>query len=166
MTREAATPRASRRQVLRAVGLGAVTLPVLAACTSEPPAPLPPDPLVDLAAQARVDAAAADAIAKAVPDLAKPAKDITAVRTEHALALQKEADRARPPASGASSSAVAPPPATTAPTDKTVARKQLMDALTAGEKAAAALVPTIERYRAGLLGSVAAGCASLREVLG
>jgi hypothetical protein len=41
----------------------------------------------------------------------------------------------------------------------------LADALTSAEKAAADLVPSAPRYRAGLLGSVAACCASLQVVL-
>jgi hypothetical protein len=42
----------------------------------------------------------------------------------------------------------------------------MVDALAAAEKRAGELVASVPRYRAGLLGSVAAGCASLRVVLG
>ncbi|HEV2782177.1 MAG TPA: DUF4439 domain-containing protein, partial [Actinophytocola sp.] len=60
----------SRRWVLR-VGLGAVlAAPVVAACTSDPPAPPQPDPLAELASRARADAAFAEAVAAAVPELA------------------------------------------------------------------------------------------------
>jgi hypothetical protein len=40
----------------------------------------------------------------------------------------------------------------------------LVKALTDAEKQAADLVPSVPRYRAGMLGSVAAGCASLLVV--
>ena len=42
----------------------------------------------------------------------------------------------------------------------------MLDALTAAERRIGELITSVPRYRAGLLGSVAAGCASLREVLG
>ncbi|HKN99597.1 MAG TPA: ferritin-like domain-containing protein, partial [Pseudonocardiaceae bacterium] len=41
----------------------------------------------------------------------------------------------------------------------------LLTALTTAQHQAAALMPTLPRYRAGLVGSVAAGCASLTEAL-
>jgi hypothetical protein len=149
-----------RRDALRA---GALLLPLVAAvsCT-EPEQPPPPDPLADLAARARADAAAATAVAAKVPALAAGAKAVAQARGEHATALQKEVDRARPPVSSAKPKpAAAPKP----PGGAAAARKSLTDALTAAEQEAAKLVPTVPRYRAGLVGSVAAGCASLREVL-
>jgi hypothetical protein len=149
--------RPSRRLVLGAM-LGA---PVLAACTSPPPPPPPPDPLAALAAAARSDAAFADAVGSAVPALAAVATEVAKARGEHALALQKEVDRERPPKTStppSTSGAPAPDPAT--------AKAALVDALTAAEKSAAELIASVSRYRAGLLGSVAAGCASLREVIG
>lgn len=149
-----------RRDVLRA---GALLLPLAAAvsCT-EPDEPPPPDPLAALAAQARADAATASAVAEAVPALADRAKAVADARGEHATALQKEVDRARPPAS---STKAEPPAQTSPPKGAAAARKSLLDALTAAEQTAAKVVPSVERYRAGLVGSVAAGCASLREVL-
>jgi len=152
--------RLARRDALRA---GALLLPLTAAvsCT-EPEQPPPPDPLADLAAQARADAATATAVAGAVPALAVPAKAVAAARGEHATALQKEVDRERPPVS---STKPKPPAAGKPPAGAAAARKSLLDALTAAEQAAAKLVPSVPRYRAGLVGSVAAGCASLREVV-
>ncbi|MEV4320241.1 hypothetical protein [Actinocrispum sp. NPDC049592] len=148
------TPLA-RRRLLAALPL----VLVLPGCTSEPEAPPPPDPLAALAEQARKDAAAADAVAKAAPDLATLAGDVAKARTEHARLLQAEVDRERPPASTApSATSTAPPPA--AGTKAT-----LVEALKAAEQKSAELVPSVSRYRAGLLGSIAAGCASLREVL-
>lgn len=146
----------SRREVLRLGALTALALPVLAACTTPEPPP-PPDPLAALAATARADAAAATAIASSDPSLAGQASEIATARTEHAEALQAEVDRERPPASSA------PPPSEPAPPADPKAT--LVAALTAAEQEAAALVETLPRYRAGLVGSVAAGCAALREVL-
>ncbi|HYQ62383.1 MAG TPA: hypothetical protein VET29_03895, partial [Actinophytocola sp.] len=65
-----------------------------------------------------------------------------------------------PPVS--SSSSVPPSTKPEVPAD---GARALIDALTAAEQAAADLVPSVPRYRAGMLGSVAAGCASLRVVL-
>src|SRR5882757_2936409 len=141
----------SRREVLRLGAVTALSLPVLAACTTPEPPP-PPDPLAALAATARADAAAATAIASSDPSLASQASEIATARTEHAEALQAEVDRERPPTS---SSATAPPDSAP-PADPANA---LSTALTAAEQQAAALVETLPRYRAGLVGSVAAGCA-------
>lgn len=148
----------TRRAALR-LGALAALVPVVAACTEEPSAPPPPDPLAELAAKARADAALATAIATAQPALAAAATEIAQARTEHATALQAEVDRAKPPVS---SSATRPPASPELPADGVAA---LIDALTTAEKQAADLVPSVPRYRAGLLGSVAAGCASLRVVL-
>lgn len=151
--------RFGRRDVLLAGAL--LPLATAASCTGQDEPP-PPDPLAALAAQARADSAAAAEVAKAVPALAAPAKELAGARGEHATALQKEVDRARPPVS---STKPAPPAAAPAPANAAAARKSLLDALAAAEQAAAKLVPSVERHRAGLVGSVAAGCASLREVL-
>jgi hypothetical protein len=148
-----------RREVL----LAALGLPVLAGCTSSPPPPPPPDPLAELAARARADAVLADAVARSVPALATGAGLVAAARSEHALALQREVDRERPPA-GSSTPAPetsAPP----APPAADAAKAALVAALTSAEARIGELIGTVPRYRAGLLGSVAAGCASLREVL-
>lgn len=153
------TRRAALRLGLQ-VGVAAALVPVVA-CTPEPAAPPPPDPLAELAAQARADAALATAIAAAQPAVAEAATEIAQARTEHAEALRAEVDRERPPVSS-SSSTTKPPAAPEVPADGVAA---LTDALTAAEKQAADLVPSVKRYRAGLLGSVAAGCASLRVVL-
>jgi hypothetical protein len=148
----------SRRAALR-LGALAALVPV-AACTPEPSKPPPPDPLADLAAQARTDAALASSVAAAQPAVAAAATEVAKARTEHARVLQAEVDRARPPVSASSSASSSAKPEV--PAD---GAKALVDALTAAEKAAADLVPSVPRYRAGMLGSVAAGCASLRVVL-
>jgi hypothetical protein len=148
--------------VLRAA-LVAPLVPAAAGCTTSPAPPPPPDPLAELAARARSDAALAAAVAAAVPGLAGAAGDVAKVRTEHAVALQREVDRERPPPSGA-----VPRPETSAPPappDPAAAKTALVTGLTAAEQRVAELITVVPRYRAGLLGSVAAGCASLREVL-
>lgn len=153
----------SRRAALRLslwFGTAAALAPVVA-CTPEPEQPPPPDPLAALAAKARADAELATAIATAQPDLTAAATEVATARTEHAKVLQAEVDRARPPVSSTSTKP------TTTPTPEVPADglTALTEALTSAEKAAADLVPSVPKYRAGLLGSVAAGCASLRVVL-
>lgn len=149
----------SRRAVLGA----ALAVPVVAACTSTPPPPPPPDPLAELAARARADAGFATAVAGAVPELAGPAGQVAKVRSEHAEALQKEADRERPPRGSASAAPLTSAPAV--PPGAGEAKAAMASALTAAEQRIGELITSVPRYRAGLLGSVAGGCASLREVL-
>jgi hypothetical protein len=140
----------SRRRVLLAVAAA----PLAVACTTEPPAPPPPDPLSALAAQARADAALARTLS-GTPAAAEIAK----ARDTHARLLQAEVDRERPPLSSTA------PPAPTAPPTPPDPLAALRTALDAAVRDASAIVPKLPTYRAGLVGSVAAGCASLREVL-
>jgi hypothetical protein len=159
----------SRREVLRTGALATIVVslaPVAASCTDPPPPPAP-DPLAELAARARTDAAAARTIASAVPDLASGATQVATARGAHALSLQREVDRERPPrTSTASAPSASTGPGPADPADPGTARTTLLDALIAAERQAAELVTVVPRYRAGLLGSVAASCASLREVIG
>jgi hypothetical protein len=148
-----------RRAVLAVLAAG-LAAPAGAACTAEPKPPPPPDPLAELAAQARKDAEAATALAQSNPGLATAAGVVAAARTEHAKVLQTEVDRERPPTSSTAS-----PPASSGASAPPATKATMLEALKAAEQHAAELVPTVSRYRAGLLGSVAAGCASLREVL-
>jgi hypothetical protein len=159
-----------RRGVLRAGLLTVTALPLAgaAAACSGSAEPEQPDPLIALAAQARADVAAANGVAAAHPDLADSARLVASVREQHATALQREVDRLHPPPT--SGAAPRPAPSTSAPpaaaqVGAATARAALMTAMTTGEQQASNLVPTLPRYRAGLVGSVAAGCASLREVL-
>jgi hypothetical protein len=135
-----------------------------AACGSHP-APKPPDPLEDLLRTAHNDSALARSIATAHADLANAAGAIAADREQHAGALQHEIDRANPP-SPRSTSTVPPPPPPAAPGTSTDAHAALSGSLRAAQAQAANLVPTVASYRAGLVGSIAAGCAGLLEVLG
>lgn len=128
--------------------------PLAVACTTEPPAPPPPDPLSALAAQARADAALATTL-KTVPAAAEIAK----ARETHARLLQAEVDRERPPLSSTA------PPAPTSPPTPPNPLAALRTALDESVRAASDVIGKVPSYRAGLVGSVAAGCASLREVL-
>jgi hypothetical protein len=141
-----------------------VALAVLAlagGCTTHTAAPTP-DPLLPLLTAATSDAAAAAADAKAFADNAPTLAVIAAVRRQQAAALRTEVDRA---------AAVTATPTTTTtavprpPTDEATATAALLTGMTAAQREAARLMPDLPRYRAGLVGSVAAGCASLAEAL-
>jgi len=140
----------SRRRLLFAVAAA----PLAVACTAEPPPQPPPDPLSALAAQARADAALATTLTS-VPAAAEIAK----ARETHARLLQAEVDRERPPLSSTAPPVPTVPP--TPPNPLAALRTALDDAV----RDASAVVAKLPTYRAGLVGSVAAGCASLREVL-
>ncbi|WP_245744017.1 hypothetical protein [Lentzea fradiae] len=139
----------SRRRVLLAVAAA----PLAVACTTESAPPPPPDPLSALAAQARADAA----LAKTLTTPA--AAEIAKARETHATLLQAEVDRERPPLSSTA------PPVPTAPPTPPDPLAALRTALDGAAREASVLVPSLPSYRAGLVGSVAAGCASLLEVL-
>jgi hypothetical protein len=147
---ESRGPLLSRRRVL----LAAASAPLAVACTTPPPAPPPPDPLAELAVQARADAALATAAG---------ASEVADARAEHAKLLQAEVDRARP--SGPSSSAAAPSGTSTPPPPSSATPDEVVAALNAAQKAGTDLLATVPGYRAGLLGSVIAGCASLVEAM-
>ncbi|MCP2256895.1 hypothetical protein LX15_000578 [Streptoalloteichus tenebrarius] len=156
-----------RRRFLLAGVLAMAAAPLAAACTSTPPPPPGPDPLEPLAARARADAALARAVAESVPgagqDLVQAATAVAASRKAHAEALDQEIQRARPVTGSSAPSSSSGVP--TAPPTAAEAKAALVEALTAAEQEARALVTTAPRHRAGLLGSVTASCASLREVL-
>ena len=155
--------RFGRRGLLRAGLALTVAGPMLAACTSNPTPP-PPDALLPVLNTARQDVASANGAAAAFPADAATWQAIAAVRQQHAEALAKEITRA-----GASIPATTTAPAGSAPAAVVVseadASSHLVTALQAAQAQAAALVPAAPRYRAGLLGSVSAGCASLLETM-
>ncbi len=117
-----------------------------------------------LAAAAKSDAQLAKAVAHAHSELAEAANEIATARAAHADAMQREIDRVAPrdPEDPPSVPDAAPQQA---PGSADAAAKALRDALTGAQNQAAQLVPGLSAYRAGLLGSVSASCASLREVL-
>ncbi|HEX5114564.1 MAG TPA: ferritin-like domain-containing protein [Pseudonocardiaceae bacterium] len=155
----------SRRALLRAGALVAVAGPLAAACTSQPPPP-PPDPLQPMLKAATKDAATAKAAAATFTDNGPTLAVIAAVRLQQATALRAEVNRAAGVPAGATPTAS---PTTTAKppklADESTVTAQLMQGLTMAQHQAASLLPKLPRYRTGLVGSVAAGCASLAEAL-
>ncbi|MCO1576615.1 hypothetical protein M8C13_12715 [Crossiella sp. SN42] len=158
-------PRFGRRRVLLAGALAVTALPLASACTPEP-APEQADPLEALLTRAQADTALAKATAAAHQGLAAQADAVAGDRLQHVQALRKELDRARPARASSTASAAptsaAPPPVAG---QQNAALTALREAVAAAEKEAAGLVAGLPPYRAGLVGSVAACCASLREVL-
>ncbi|MBN6037864.1 ferritin-like domain-containing protein [Amycolatopsis sp. 195334CR] len=144
----------SRRSVLRAgvfLGGAAATLPLAAACG--PGYETAPDELAPLLARARADATAATALASGGGEGAELAKQVAAVRTAQADALQSEVDRLNRPKS-----------ATTPDSGQAAGLDALKERLAQARKQAEDLVPTLPRNRAALAGSVAAGCAAVQQL--
>ncbi|MFC4001177.1 ferritin-like domain-containing protein [Prauserella oleivorans] len=144
----------NRRAALRAAALAAVAVPVAgtaSACTGYDDSP---DPLLPLLARARADAAAARGLARSSPEAENLASQVATVRSAQADALGREVDRLnrpRPDRTNAPGTTVA---------DLDALRQRLADA----RQQAAALVPGLPAYRAGLVGAVAAGCAGAQQL--
>ncbi|WP_420094760.1 hypothetical protein [Nocardia asteroides] len=174
----ASRPVVDRRTALRA-GAGAcaglLLLGAAAGCASDPVHD--PDQLAGQEERARVDAAAATAMAATEPARARALATVAAERTAHADALRAEIARvvghygdgttpvhrtraalpAEPtvdPITGATGGSAAPP-----------TPQQLRDRLTRSRRSAADLARTQTGYRAGLLASISAACAAHAEVL-
>lgn len=144
-----------------ALGLGAGALVsggLLSACTSGDSTP---DPLIALADSAKRDAAEAEAAAKAHPELAAAARAVAKARREQEAALRKEINRA---AASTETKQPGQPEAEPPAGGPQAASQSITKALRSAEQSAAALIETLPNYRAGLVGSVAAGCAALREL--
>lgn len=163
------TARPSRRGVLAAGTALVLTGPAaLTGCSSSVRAPSAPDPLESPARRAEADAALAQAVgqpeAHANPALAASARALAADRMAHATALRTELRRARP---GAPPASAVPPPAGPAPAapDPPAARTALAQAARAAQDEAAGLVVTLPGYRAALLASIAACCATHAALL-
>lgn len=156
-------PTLNRRRFLVGGSRGMLALALVgtaaAACgASEPPAP---DPLEAELAAARSDSELATAAAKtAKPAAAAYLREVAAQRTRHAAALVEELARAagKPTPTETTETTSTAPAATdqAAPPAPTV--RQVADALKKSAESAAALVPTLSGYRAGLMGSIAASC--------
>ena len=149
----------TRRRVLA----GSLATALMAGCSTGPDALPAPDPLQALWSAALADAALADAAAAAHPDLAPSAGALAADRRAHAESIAAEVQRATPSPSASSTATLA---AVVVPTDRAPAAGALADATRAAQAQAAALVTSLPRYRAGLVASVAACCASHLAVLG
>lgn len=135
-----------------------VAVPV-AACDSRDDSG--PDPLAELISAARSDAAQARAVAQRFPQ-ASGVAEVAKARKAQADAMQREVDRV---ASATTTASAAPPQPPPVPAGQQAAVKQLSGSLSDAQHKAIGLVPSLPSYRAGLVGSVAAGCASLVEVL-
>jgi hypothetical protein len=163
----------NRRRVLAAGATLLLAGPAaLTGCTLPARAPEGPDPLEAPARRAEADAALATGVAQlaahAGPVLATAARALAADRMAHATMLRAELRRVRPgPASSSVSPPVAPLPSNPEPSNPALAGAQgtLAQAVRAAHDEAAELVMTLPGYRAALLASVAACCASHAALL-
>ncbi|MGW1677920.1 hypothetical protein [Saccharopolyspora sp. NPDC002376] len=149
-----------RRSVLRLIAVAPIAAALTTACSSADE----PDQLLALAEAAKSDAQLAKAVAQAHAKLAEVANEIAVARSTHADALQQEIDRVNPrdPEDPPSVPDAAPQQA---PGSASAALQALSDALSGAQDQASKLVPGLSGYRAGLVGSISASCASLLEVL-
>ncbi|MGW6727502.1 hypothetical protein ACWF9G_16500 [Nocardia sp. NPDC055029] len=169
-----------RRTILRLVGAGAVGLPALSVLTAcaEDDTVHAPDPLAAQEILARADAAAAQAAIALAPRFQAALTTIATERGAHADALRTEIDRVigvygdgTTPVHRTGEITVPGPdgqpvPASavqTATQPLTIA--QLRDQLARSQQSAAALARTESGYRAGLLASISAACATEAGVL-
>lgn len=157
----------SRRRLLVAAALTGAGL--LGGCGTPEEPPEGPDPLQALADQARTDSVLAEAVATWHPVLASAVSPVAADRRLHADVLTAEIHRVRPPtrtsATSSAPTAVGPTAGPPVPPDPAAAEQAVVDALAAAQAQAAGLVVGLPRYRAGLVGSVAACCAAHQAVL-
>ncbi|MEV0246080.1 hypothetical protein AB0H76_05765 [Nocardia sp. NPDC050712] len=170
----------SRRTALRLAGggaLGAFALGATTACGEEPLQA--PDPLAAQVTSAKADAAAATAAIALAPQRQGALSTIAAERTAHAEALQAEIDRVigvygdgttpvpRTRAAVTPSGAGAPggPTGTPVPPTTPIGVEQLRDQLARSRQSAADLSRQLSGFRAGLLASISASCATEVGVL-
>ncbi|WP_420845275.1 hypothetical protein [Nocardia arizonensis] len=172
-----------RRTALRLAGggvVGAVALTAVAGCADEPI--YLPDPLAAQEVSARADAAAATAAIALAPQRQAALAAIAGQRTEHAEALRVEiarvigtygdgttpVHRTADPSARHGAGAPAPVTAGSTPSAEPVAPPsidQLREQLTRSQRSAADLARTQTGYRAGLLASISAACATQTGVL-
>ncbi|PZS36070.1 MAG: hypothetical protein DLM61_00925 [Pseudonocardiales bacterium] len=149
---------------------------VLTGCAPSTRAPTGPDPLESPARRAEADAALAAATvaqmatptaAHAESALATAARALAANRMAHATTLRAELRRVRPsPASSSTTPRPAmPPPIAPPPATVASARTALIQALHAAQDEASMLVISLPGYRAALLASIAACCATHAALL-
>jgi hypothetical protein len=161
--------RHSRRRAL-AAGASTAALVLagptaLAGCTASAPAP-EPDPLEGPARRAEGDAALGAAVAGMHPTLAAAANALAADRAAHAKALRAELHRAHPDPVPSSVTQPGPPvgPPPVSP-DAAAAQAALTQAMRAVQDEAGELVTSLPGYRAALLASIAACCATHTALL-
>jgi len=158
------TPQLDRRALLRLGALTVLAAPAVAACTPTPTAPPPPDPLSALADAAAADAVTARGLAAKFPAEKAKFELVATNRDAQAVALRKEIDRATPPPTSSSAAPSSTAPGLTYP-DQAAAVAGMAASLKNAQDAATQVALTVPTYRAGLVGSVAAGCACLKELL-
>ena len=154
-------PILSRRRVLALAFLGPALGSATLACGRS--GPTEPDPLEDQLTAARRDSEMAAAAAKAAaPGFAPGLSVVAAERARHATALVEELARAAgkptPSAEEAAATSAAPTPTAKPAPPPSVA--DVAKALRESAGSAAKLAPTLSGYRAGLMGSIAAACAT------
>jgi hypothetical protein len=161
--------RPSRRQALAAGATTAALLlagpAALAGCTASAPGSEGPDPLDAPARRAEADVVLAAAVAGTHSTLATAANALSADRAAHARALRAELHRVHP--DPLPSSTAKPPPAVppAVSPDPAAAQAALTGAMRAAQDEAAELAITLPGYRAALLASIAACCATHTAVL-
>ncbi|WP_309234460.1 hypothetical protein [Nocardia sp. XZ_19_385] len=169
----------TRRTALRLAGgsaLGALTLGATTACGEEPLQA--PDPLAAQVTLAKADAAAATAAIALAPQKQSALNTIAAERTAHAEAMQAEIDRVigvygdgttpvprTRTAATPSGAAAAGTTGTQVPPTAPPSLDQLRDQLARSQHSAADLARALSGYRAGLLASISASCATEVGVL-
>lgn len=146
----------SRRDLLIGGAVLGVTV-VAAACQQAPDTKPEVDDLLAQISLAQRDAAVATAAATANAELAPTLTAVAAIRRAHGVALNKEL--ARIPGA-TTTTAVATTTAPAAPPQVDQVKNQLKDSA----RAAMDLATKQSGYRAGLLASISAACASAAEV--
>ncbi|AQT80729.1 hypothetical protein B1R94_17875 [Mycolicibacterium litorale] len=161
------SPAITRRRILLDGGRGLLALALVgaatAACGSD--APPGPDPLEQQVELARHDSELAAAAAKTAPPALAPAlTEVAAERSRHASALIEEIARAAGKPTPSSETSTATPTTTSAAAPPPPTVDDVVAALRSSADSATKLAPTLSGYRAGLLGSIAASCATAYSV--
>lgn len=154
----------SRRNALKIAGaasVGALTFGVTSCSdTGTATATAEVDQLIAQADRARADATAASAAIALAPERVSALTTISAERAAHATALDDEISRAAGRAPGATT-----PTVTTTASVPPAGIDSLRESLAESARDAGDLARTASGYRAGLLGSVSASCATQVVVL-
>ncbi|WP_157108547.1 hypothetical protein [Aldersonia kunmingensis] len=135
---------------------------VATACASSDTAdePAAADPLIDAAARAYADSAAAVAAIALAPQRGPALQTIADERTAHAAALNDEIIRAAGNYEDGTAPTVDGLPAPVPPPVPPPTVDELRNRLLRSQREAADLARTQSDYRAGLLGSISAACAT------
>ncbi|MCX5046549.1 hypothetical protein OG921_25590 [Aldersonia sp. NBC_00410] len=162
--------RISRRSSLRLL-TGAVAIAVVGgatACAANDSGDDAPevDPLIAAADRARADAAAAIAAIAIAPERGPALQTVADERTAHATALQDEITRAAGHyEDGSTPSTTASATSTGTPATPPPTIDELRARLIRSQQDAADLARTQSDYRAGLLGSISAACATYAGIV-